>query len=64
MLLKISVIVAHMHFQSLESFAGFVTKITVEYFARILMDISHVDIERISSGETFTTSRALTFSYN
>ena len=53
-----------MHFQSLESFAGFVTQITVEYFARILMDISHVDIERISSGETFTTSRALTFSYN
>ena len=44
MLLKISVIVAHMHFQSLESFAGFVTKIGVDPHTGDLSDAHAKDL--------------------
>ena len=60
----VPMVIAHMHFQSLQRFRGFGTNITEKQFASILVDISDMDIEGITSGEAFETCWALKLPYN
>ena len=60
----VPMVIAHMHFQSLQRFRGFGTNITEKQLSSILVNIADMDIEGVASGETFETCRTAKLPYN